>query len=88
MLSQILKRCNSKNNDDIANAPSGIMANDLKYQSIYSVERIRNNILHTLFKNFAKIRALCLHGCKKATTFIRTWLKEHEMNENFFAPEF
>ena len=43
-----LKSCKSKNNDDIANALSGMMANDLKYNSIYSVERIRQQTFYTL----------------------------------------
>ena len=33
--------CNSENNNDIKNAISGIMANDVKFLSIYSVEIIR-----------------------------------------------
>ena len=35
------KCCNSESADDIKNALSGIMANDLKFPSIYSVEIIK-----------------------------------------------
>ena len=35
------KSCSSENNDDITNAVSVTVANDLKLPSIYSVERIR-----------------------------------------------
>ena len=40
-LHKTYKRWNSKNNDDITNALTGIMANDLKLPSIYAVARIR-----------------------------------------------
>ena len=64
----LLKRCNSKNNDDIANALSGIVANDLKYHSIYSVERIRQqHFTHSILK-FCKDSSPMLHSSIKMSS--------------------
>ena len=45
------KSCNFKNNDDIENALSGIMVNELKFASIYWLARIRQwHFTHLILK--------------------------------------
>ena len=83
------KRCNSKNYDYIANGLSGIMANHLKYHSIYSVERIRQqHFTHSILK-FCKDSSPML--CKRQAIFKRSYAsfsKKRKVNLKFCPADF
>ena len=46
---------------------------------IWSIQlkELRNNILHTQFKNFAKMRALCFQSSKKHSKFFAMFTFEN-----------
>ena len=58
-----LKYCDSENNDDTKNALSGILANDLKFPSIYSIERTRQrNVTHSTVKVLQRFGPILSRG--------------------------